>query len=181
MVHPNTERLTEYWRAQRGDASLPRRADIDPMAFHTLLPQTIIVGRNSQGLFPFRLVGGMVSDLHRADLRGQCLLQLWRAGDRWRLKSALEVARRRQEPVIIHADALADGAPPMPLEILLAPLTGPNGETDRFLGLYQPLSGATRLVDRPVRDLALVAITGGGEGDEQRALRLAALDGRLIA
>ncbi len=181
MVHPNTERLTEYWRDQRGDALAPRRADIDPMAFHTLLPQAIIVGRNSQGRFPFRLAGGLVSDLHRQDLRGRCLLELWRAGDRWRLKSALEVARRRPEPVVIHADALVDGAAPLPLEILLAPLTGPSGEIDRFLGLYQPLASVSQMQGRPIRDLAVVAITGGGEGDEARALRLASLDGRRIA
>ena len=29
----------------------PARADIDPMAFHQLLPQTFIVGRTAQGQY----------------------------------------------------------------------------------------------------------------------------------
>ncbi|MES2033247.1 MAG: PAS domain-containing protein [Pseudomonadota bacterium] len=180
MVHPNTEQLTEYWRARRGDNAMPRRMDIDPMAFHTLLPQTFIVGRTVQGAYPFRLVGGMIADAHQTDLRGQDLLSLWRQGDRWQLKSALEFARRRPEPVIVSADMLADGAPPLSVEILFAPLTGPEGEADRFLGHMQPLSPLSWLMGRPVRSLAIAAIARG-EGEEAPSLRLAAVGGRLIA
>lgn len=180
MVHPNTERLTEYWRGQRDGEAMPRRADIDPMAFHTLLPQTFIVGRTHQGSYPFRLVGGMITDLCQVDLRGQDLLSLWRQGDRWQLKSALEFARRRPEPVIVSADMVADGAPPLSVEILFAPLTGPGGEADRFLGHIQPLSPIQWLMGRPVRTLAIAAIARG-EGEEAPSLRLAAVRGRLIA
>lgn len=181
MVHPNTERLTEYWRAQSGDAAMPRRADIDPMAFHTLLPQTFIIGRSADGTFPFRLVGGLIADLHRADLRGQDLLSLWRAGDRWQLKSALEFARRRPEPVIVSADILADGVPAVGMEILFAPLTGPSGEADRFIGLYQPTGPLSRLLGQPARMLAIAAIARGEDGEEAPSLRLASVDGRRIA
>ena len=181
MVHPNTERLTEYWRSRRNEAGLPARADIDPMAFHQLLPQTFIVGRTPQGQYPFRLVGGMVADLHQSDLRGRCLLDLWRAGDRWQLKSALEFARRRPEPVIVNADVLADGVPPLGMEILIAPLAGPTGEVDRFLGHMQPAAPLMRLMGRPARALAIAAIARSDDGAEAPSLKLAAVDGRRIA
>lgn len=181
MVHPNTERLTEYWRARRGESAMPRRADIDPMAFHDLLPQTFIVGRSPQGLFPFRLIGGMIADLHQNDLRGRCLLELWRPSDRWQLKSALEFARRRPEPVIVNADILADGVPPLGVEILFAPLTGPGGEADRFIGLYQPAAPIARLLGRPARALAIAAIARPEDGEIAPSLRLAAYNGRRIA
>ena len=181
MVHPNTDRLTEYWRARRGDNAMPRRADIDPMAFHTLLPQTFIIGRTEDGRYPFRLVGGLIADLHRADLRGQDLLGLWRAGDRWQLKSALEFARRRPEPVVVSADVLAEGGAVMGVEILFAPMSGPSGEADRFLGLFQPTQPLSRLMDQPVRMLAIAGIARGEDGEEAPSLRLAALDGRQIA
>lgn len=182
MAHPNTERLTEYWRAQRGDAAMPRRADIDPMAFHTLLPQTFIIGRTLQGQFPFRLVGGVIADLHQSDLRGRCLLDLWRPSDRWQLKSALEFARRRPEPVIVNADILVDGgAPPLSVEILFAPLTGPSGEADRFIGLYQPSGPLSRLLGRPAQALAIAAIARPEDGETAPSLRLAAYNGRLMA
>jgi hypothetical protein len=180
MVHPNTERLTEYWRSRREGAAIPRRADVDPMAFHDLLPQALIVGRSAEGTFPFRLVGGFVADLHRADLRGRCLLELWRPADRWRLKSALEFARARGEPVVVAADIVADGVPSVSMEVLLAPLTGPGGGVDRFIGLYQPTGLINRLMGQPARVLAMSGIART-DGDEAPALRLACVNGRQIA
>lgn len=181
MVHPNTERLTEYWQAQRGAAAIPRRADIDPMAFHDLLPQVLIIGRTDQGTFPFRLAGGFVSDLHRADLRGRCLLELWRQSDRWQLKSALEFARRRPEPVLVSADILADGVPSVGMEVLFAPLTNAAGDADRFLGLYQPTGLINRLMGQPARALAMNGIARMDGGEAAPSLRLASVDGRRIA
>ncbi len=181
MVHPNTERLTEYWRARRGDRPLPRRADIDPMAFHQLLPQTFVVGRGEQGLYPFRLVGGMIADLCQSDLRGRCLLELWRPSDRWQLKSALEFARRRPEPVVVNADVMVDGAPCLGLEILLAPMTGPTDEADRFLGHMQPAAPLARLRGRPAQALAIAGIARSDNGETAPSLKLAAVDGRRIA
>lgn len=181
MVHPNTERLTEYWRAHRVGEAAPRRADIDPMDFHAILPQVLIVGRSAQGTFPFRLVGGFVADLHRADLRGRCLLELWRPSDRWQLKSALEFARGRPEPVVVHADILTDGAPSVSMEVLLAPLAGPSGEVDRFIGLYQPTSPVSRLMGRAATALAIGGIARSDGDEAAPSLRLAAVDGRRIA
>jgi hypothetical protein len=72
----------------------------------------------------------------------------------------------------------------LPLEVLLAPLAGPEGAPTRFLGLYQPLAGGLALVTRtggPLR-VRRLGITAGGQivADAPR-LRLAALDGRRIA
>ncbi|MDP1629846.1 MAG: PAS domain-containing protein [Caulobacter sp.] len=181
MVHPNTQRLTEYWQDRRYGAVVPRRSDIDPMAFHDLLPQVLIVGRSAQGTFPFRLAGGFVSDLHRADLRGRCLLDLWRPTDRGQLRSALEFARRRPEPVIVAADILADGAPSVSMEVLLAPLTNADGAVDRFIGLYQPTAPVARLKGQPAKMLAVTALARTDGGEEAPSLRLAALHGRRIA
>lgn len=181
MVHPNTERLTEYWRAHRVGEAAPRRIDVNPMDFHDILPQVLIVGRSAQGTFPFRLAGGFVADLHRADLRGRCLLDLWRPSDRWQLKSALEFARRRPEPMVVHADILADGVPSVSMEVLLAPLIGQSGEVDRFIGLYQPTAPVSRLQGRPATTLAIGGIARSDSGEAAPSLRLAAVDGRRIA
>jgi len=181
MVHPNTERLTEYWRARRAEVEIPTRASIDPMDFHDLLPQTFIVGRAAQGRYPFRLVGGFVADLHGADLRGKCLLELWRPADLWSVRGALDQARQRGEPVTVLADALAEGGGAEPLEVWLAPLVGPSGEVDRFLGLYQPTGSLRRMLERPTRMLAARAFMGAESIEPMPGLRLAAIDGRRIA
>lgn len=173
--HPNTQRLIDYWRSL---GAQPRRASVDPAHFSNLAPRTFVLGRQATGLYPFRLAGGFVADLHGRDLRGQNGLDLFREGDRHLVKTALETARRRPEPVVATVQARAAGAE-LPVEILFAPLIG---EPDRFLGLYQPLAMVARLNGAPVKDFALGAIRGVGPANELTPqLRLATLDGRRVA
>ncbi len=65
------------------------------------------------------------------------------------------------------------------VELLFAPLAGPYGALDRFLGLCQPdlgLAGVT-----PIGSLRIVAVNGVADDARRARLRLAALDGRRIA
>jgi hypothetical protein len=179
MVHPNTESLTAYWRARLPAFGCPSRAEIDPTEFLELLPQVFILGRTGPGRYPFRLVGGLVADLHDRDLRNDDFLGLWALEDRAPLQSAMEGAGRRAHPLVIEVEF-----GPLPLEVLLAPLAGPDGAPTRFLGLYQPLAAGLALAARPktplrVRRLGLTA--GGTIVAEAPRLRLAAVDGRRIA
>lgn len=181
MFHPSTERLIDYWRDRRGEAALPRRADINPGDFLELLPQVFVLGREG-GRLPFRLAGGFVTDLHARDLRGHDALSLWALAHRLELKSALDVARRRRTPVVVLADIRAHGVPSVGMEVLFAPLQGSSGETDRFLGLYQPVALTARLMGRPAFELGVRAIKPLGEANQDLPrLRLATLDGRRIA
>ncbi|MDB5455892.1 MAG: hypothetical protein JWP92_1477 [Caulobacter sp.] len=182
MFHHSTERLISYWRARKRDAVAPPRAAINPGDFLDLLPQVFILGRERAGLYPVRLVGGFVSDLHGRDLRGEDSLGLWALSRRLEIKGALETARRRAEPLVIDADIRAHGAPTVGLEVMLAPLTGADGLTDRFLGLYQPMAMMQRLRGRPAYELGVRRIQSLGPANEEAPhLRLAALDGRRIA
>ncbi|HYE46367.1 MAG TPA: PAS domain-containing protein [Caulobacter sp.] len=180
MAHPNTERLTEYWRAKAGHRAAPTRADIDPMEFVSILPQTLIVGRREAGDLPFRLVGGLIAHLHQRDLRGVNLLSLFAPADRAALRLATEQIHRRPEPLLIEGDIRAEGvAAPVGLEMVLLPLADATGEIDRFLGHYQPIGMTARLVGRTVSELKLGNLSRSGEDGPR--LRLAALDGRQIA
>ena len=181
MIHPSTERLIDYWRDKKGGSALPSRADINPAEFLELLPQVFILGRDG-GRLPFRLAGGFVSELHARDLRGQDALSLWALAHRLELKSALDVARKRRTPVVVTADIRSHGVPSVGMEVLFAPLRGASGETDRFLGLYQPIAMMARLMGRPAYELGVREIQPLGESNEDMPrLRLATLDGRRIA
>lgn len=182
MFHPSTERLIDYWRDRKVDAAAPARADINPGDFNDLLTQVFIVGREHLGHMPFRLTGGFVADLHARDLRGQDLLSLWALSHRLELKSSLEVARRRRQPVVVTADIRAQGVPSVGMEVLFAPLRGASGETDRFLGFYQPIAMMQRLMGRPAQELAVRQIQPLGlDNQDGPQLRLATLHGRRIA
>lgn len=181
MCHPNTERLIDYWRERARPGAPPPRTAISPADFADLLPQVVMVGRVCSGVYPIRLVGGLVSELHQRDLRQQNAISLFGPRERMDLQSALEMARRRPEPIVVTAQARAEGVS-IGMEILFAPLAGPDEGPDRFLVLYQPLAMVARLRGKPILSFAIEDIRKGGpvNGAAPR-LRLATLDGRRIA
>src|SRR5665213_971425 len=137
MFHSNTELLIDYWREQKGSLRAPPRARINPVDFASLLPQIFILGRPRPGQYGFRLVGGLVGDLHGGHLSAADPIKLWAPAYRASLQLALEAICRQPEPLVIAAEGRAFGGQTLGLEITLAPLTGPKGEVDRLIGLYQ--------------------------------------------
>ena len=181
MFHPNTERLLEYWRARCTGSGAPARTSIDPSDFPTLLPQVFMLGRKDAGFFRFRLVGGVIAELHQQDLRNADVLSLWAGEDRLRLAAALESSRRRAEPFVATVEARATGGLDCPVQILFAPLTDGEGRPDRMIGLYQPTALLARLQGRPVERLSTQRLVPAQDPVNGPALRLAVVDGRRIA
>jgi hypothetical protein len=148
-----------------------------------VLPQIFILRRAAPRQFHFRLVGGLIADLHGRDLREEPFLKLWDEADRSHLSLALEAARRQAEPLVIDCEARTADRGHMRLEMLLAPLMSADGEIDRLLGFYQPLSPVTALAGRPLAGLSLGHIQMFGSGRPMVAfphLRLATVDGRSV-
>ena len=182
MFHLNTEQLIDYWRARRGADPVPRRTSIELAHLVNLAPQIFMLGREAAGQYHFRLAGGFVAELHDRDLRQADFLRLWRPEDRAALPMALEAVRRRGEPMVVDCDGHAQDDLAMRMEITLAPLIGPNGEPDRFIGLYQPTSPVAALQDQAVLGLSVRAIaTPGAVGAALPRVRLATVQGTRIA
>ena len=179
MLHSNTERLIDYWRERKRGAFSPPRTSIDPTELSGLLPQVFILGRLQPGRFTFRLAGGLVTQVHARDLRRVDFLDLWASEDRPRLAAALEAARRGCEPVVAVAEARSERGTAR-LELTLAPLLADAAPQDRIIGLYQPLEALTPLHDLPA-ELGLRHIASASERSAPPRIRLAAIDGRLIA
>jgi hypothetical protein len=180
MFHLNTEQLIDYWREQRGADAIPFRSSIDPARLVKLLPHVFMLGREAPGRYRFRLVGGFIGELHGRDLRHQGFLDLWRSEDRTPLQLAIEAIRRIGEPLVLECDARAFTGETMRAEITVAPLIGPSGEVDRFIGLYQPASPVAELKDHPVFSLTLRGMNTHGDQALPRLL-LATVGGRRIA
>ena len=180
MFHSNTELLIDRWRALSFSGAAPARTDLDPAEFSRVIPQVFIAGREEPGFYPIRLAGEFLRDIHDRDLRGENIMGLWNVHSRLELRSALEAARRNPAPIVVTAEARAADGRYCALEVFFAPLTGPTGEADRFLGLYQPTTPIARLLGAPVRELIVKSIAGADAEDAPR-LRLASLDGRRIA
>jgi hypothetical protein len=175
MFHSSTELLIDYWRGLRSGRPMPLRADVDPTDFPSLAPRAFIAARETTDV-RFRLAGEAMIELCRRQLAGESLLELWRAEHRGRVAALLGASLIAGEPMVIAAECGAESAPQLRLEMLLAPLIGPAGVADRFLGLCQPLCGISLA---PLAGLSIVAVNGHAAG--RTHLRLAAVDGRRIA
>jgi hypothetical protein len=172
--------LIDYWRARIRDGQAPTRASINPVDFPTLLPQVFILGRHAPGDYRFRLVGGLLGDLHGRDLRGVDFSSLW--AQRARLPLQTEMERLHRRPAALRLAARMEaGAQTLDLEIAVMPLANAAGEVDRFLGAYQPRQPVARLRGQNADRLQLLSLTGAAEAEPQPHLRLAAVAGRRIS
>jgi hypothetical protein len=182
MSHTNTNRMLDYWAARRGETLAPPRASIDPAEFSDVITQAFMIGRTRLGLYPFRLAGGLLEDLHRRALLGCDFMSLWAVGDRPKVQAAIEACLYRGEALVAQALARSLHGLEARLEIVMAPLINPTGEIDRILGLYQPVSPLFKLQNEPVERLFLQTIAFADGGMATPApLRIAAVDGRRIA
>jgi hypothetical protein len=176
LAHTSIERMLDYWRERREDRRLPRRIDIGPAGFPNLASRAFIAALGKGGALTFRLAGEEIIELWRRPLTGVALTELWCADHRSRILRLAALSIRAAEPLVLTAVADDEDAPLVRLEMLLAPLTGPSGAANRFLGLEQLLGGA-----RPAR-LGPLSLVDASTGQASRpALRLAAVDGRRIA
>ena len=182
MFHSNTELLIGYWLERKGTGRAPPRARINPADLARVLPQVFILGRLKPGQYGFRLVGGMVDDLHGGHLNKTDPIALWAPAHRASLQLALEAVLRQPEPLVIGAEARGRGGQTLQLEIALAPLAGPGGAIDRLIGLYQPVTPVAILDGQVIETLAIRNITSAGlAGAAFPRLKLAAMNGRQIA
>jgi hypothetical protein len=182
MSHSNTNRMIDYWNVRKGDGLAPPRASIDPAEFSDVITQTFVIGRARAGVYPFRLAGGLLDDLHHTSLLASDFTTLWAIGDRPKMQAAIEAAVHRGSALLADVKGRTLQGLEARLEVFLAPLSNPTGQIDRLLGLYQPVSPLFRLQNQPIERLFLQNIAFAGAGEATPApLRIAAIDGRRIA
>jgi len=156
----------------------PRRVDIDPLDFARLLPRAFIAEARASGDVVFRLAGEAIAEMHGRPLGATSLPALWRHDHRRHLLIALQAALRTARPLVVNAEPGGPQHQDARLEVLFAPLAGPSGDVDRFLGLYQPLAGSFAA---PLDALVITNLAGMPIEVAARPLRLASVDGRRIA
>ncbi|WP_339915543.1 PAS domain-containing protein [uncultured Brevundimonas sp.] len=175
MFHSDTQTLIDHWTLLAEGTAIPARAAFDPTRLGLLLPRTFMAARH-EGDAVFRLAGGWIERFHGRPLGNTGWLPLWNADSRALVAESIARTFREARPVIIVAEA---GDVEAPLEIVLAPLRGPDGVPDRLLGLYVPATAEGRELVEVESLKARVAV---GVGEVRRApLSLAAVDGRRIA
>ena len=145
MPHAHTDRLLDAWRRRRpAGRVLPERTALSPLLFGALLPQMFVLAE-VDGAWRFRTAGALLDDLHGRALAGAAFAGTWAPADRVAVGRALEAARGAGEPKVLSCRGETARGGTAALEVTLAPVTGPLGDADRCLGLYQPLTPLSRL------------------------------------
>jgi hypothetical protein len=145
------------------------------------MPQLFMLENAAE--LPFRLAGGLFEDLMGRPLRGRGFLPLWSEESRGAVRDAARAVLASREPAVIYAHGATEAGDAAGLELMLAPLAGRDGLVDRLIGVCQPLTPLVRLRGEPLVALAhkLTIFAGGEDGAYEPHLKLAAVDGRLIA
>lgn len=179
MYHCGAQFLIDHWTALPGAASIPARARFEPMKFGARTAALFLADRN-QDAGRLRLAGGLVEQLHGRYLTGAPWTSAWREDSRAELTEAVHEGFRQARPMVITASAPGLSGP---IQIAIAPLRGPSGAADRFVGLYQPLDPEDKSA-KSVGPLTLVRaeIVAIEQTETRRrpGLSLASLNGRLI-
>lgn len=126
-----------YWNALRdGRGAVPGRAQIDPRGLGNILSQSFILERIAPGLARFRLAGHALCDLAGMEVRGMPVTAFFTPAAR---PGATEILSR-----VFDGPAVAEltldgegraGRPPAEARMILLPLCGATGQTDRALGV----------------------------------------------
>jgi hypothetical protein len=187
MFHPSTQKMIDDWAGLCDGRRAPLRSDFTPTTLGALMPQLFMLDASDDS---FRLIGGLISDLHGQDLRGELFRSLWRPEDAGKAAAATAEVRATLQPVVVSALAHTAEGYETRLEIALAPLMGASGHVERLLGLYQPTSSLARLLGKPVMALSFRNQQPADATEPQwtaapararAGLRVVAVDGRRVA
>ena len=156
--HRNILALIDYWAAKRDGVKAPLRADIDPGDLLAFIPQIMIVGRDAKGTYPVRLAGGYIDKSFGRSVHSQNLMDLFDRDSRLTLTAQLEACRTQVQPVIIYAKGQSQTGTDLDYGLVIAPLTGPSGRSDRYLCLLQPMMSQFEGDNIKIKGLILISI-----------------------
>jgi hypothetical protein len=158
MRHANTRAIAEYWESLRDNGEAPARDDLSAADLSSLLGNVFILHRLDEEHAVFRLAGTGLCALYQREFRDHNFLSMWRGPDRLHMAALLAAAASARTPTVALAGAETIDGRSLKAEIFLAPLTGRHGGVDRYLGLYQPLTGLDALRGRPLIRQRLIAL-----------------------
>lgn len=134
----------EYWRSRRGERSMPRRADIDPVAIPRLLPYLRITEVVEGGKrFRYRLVGTEVVEKHGWDYTGSYLDEVLKGDHLAIVASGYRTVIRERRPAFVRSRYITPRQVEMVSNRVLMPLSEDGVEVNMILAAFtfQSVSG----------------------------------------
>lgn len=151
--HPDTRALLAYGRALAGIGAAPTGGGAASLA-----GRMFVLDRLHSGRLQVRTFGADLIALFGRDLRDGDIRDLFWAPDQTMLAAFVAAIETANEPGVARLMAETDDLRRLGAEMLLTPLRSDGHQSDRLLGLFQPLGGETLLQGRPLARLKLGAL-----------------------
>jgi len=134
MQNTTSQILYKYWNDVRGGRMAPRRFEIEPARFATILPETFMVECEPGEGHRFRLAGTRVTEKLGFELRGRDFADIFAAPEHAELKPFLESVTERGAAGVITADLPTASGRRARFEIIMLPLVHTGEQITRLLG-----------------------------------------------
>ena len=127
--------VVNHWTNLRHGDEVPRRADLDPQALASALPNSFLLEQPRPDVVRFRLAGQHLHHTMGMDVRGMPLRAFFEIADRKRLMDM--VNRVFTTPAILDLELVSDAQGRATLEgrMCLLPLRGPDDRVNRAIGV----------------------------------------------
>ena len=155
-AHPNTQAVLDAWK-RLSDGQL---SDDGPTTddYPGIVGRLFVLNQIAEHDYAFRRVGYALERLFGRTLAEHSFLSVWNDPDRLLVSAVLAASVADAGPTLIHARGETLDGRRVDLEFALAPLVGKTGQSNRFLGLCQAVTGEDGLGGRPLRRLQAVAL-----------------------
>jgi hypothetical protein len=134
MQNTTSQILFKYWNEIRGGRMAPRRFEIEPSRFATILPETFMVECESGEVPRFRLTGTRVTEKLGVELRGHAFSELFDAADQADLKPFLASIMDQGGVGVITIERTTPSGSKAVFEVLILPLIHTEDRVTRLLG-----------------------------------------------
>lgn len=134
MKNTTSQILYKYWNEVRGDRMAPRRFEIEPARFSTILPETFILECEPGEGHRFRLAGTRVTEKLGFEMRGRDFTDLFEGKEHADLKPFLSSITQQGGAGVIAVEMRASHRRKAIFEVIALPLIHTDDGVTRILG-----------------------------------------------
>lgn len=149
MRHKTTEAVFRYFNSLRAGRPAPLRAEIDPSALKSELPDLFILEKGRDGVVTFRLAGTRFCSILGQEMRKRAFTEIWHPAVQHRMRLAADTVLANRKALEIAVTAVDQDGGTLELEMLMLPLFSSAGHCDRIFGSLAAIEPVHVLESRP--------------------------------
>lgn len=157
MRHSTSRELFNYWNTLRCKRPAPLRPEFEPSAVGDILGSIFMLEMMCD-IAAIRLAGGNICSMFGEDLRGKAFAKLWLNGVERKPSAIASRCIDDMTPYLLRADGLTHTGSVSELELLMVPLMGNDGQSNRVVGSLSDLDQNNPLTKKHLIGMSLTSI-----------------------